>query len=78
MFVTYFVVKLAMQAVLDECNRLAALAETQERANFLKSKIARLELDFAKGEIDEKQYTEMASEILREVNTVGGGTQGSP
>jgi hypothetical protein len=68
MFVTYFVVKLALQAVLDEANRMAAIAETQERAAALKSRVGQLELDFARGAIDEKQYAEMAAEILKEVN----------
>ena len=64
MFVTYIVVKLALQAVLDECNRMAAEAETQAQAALLKSRIAQLEMDFAKGAIDEETYTSKAAEIL--------------
>ena len=67
MFVTYIVVKLALQAVLDECNRLASEAETQAQASLLKSRIAQLEMDFANGKIDEKAYTALASDILREL-----------
>ena len=54
MIMTYLIVKLTLQAVLDECNRLAAEAETQSRASFLKSRIAQLEMDFATGAIDQK------------------------
>jgi uncharacterized membrane protein len=64
LFVTYIVVRLALQAVLDECNRMAAEAGTQEQAAILKSRIAQLEMDFAKGAIDEETYTSKAAEIL--------------
>lgn len=68
MIATYFIVKLAMQAIVDECNRLAAQAETQAQAGLLKSRIAQLEMDLASGAIDEKTYTTLASRILEELN----------
>ena len=67
MIVTYLVVKLALQAIVDEANRLAAEAEMQERATYLKSRIAQLEMELATGAIDEKTYTAKASEILNEL-----------
>jgi hypothetical protein len=67
MIVTYLIVKLTLQAIVDECNRLAAEAETRERASYLKSRIAQLEMDLATGAIDEKTYTAKASEILNEL-----------
>jgi len=67
MIVTYLVVKLALQAIVDEANRLAAEAEAQERASYLKSRVAQLEMDLATGAIDEKTYTAKASEILNEL-----------
>ncbi len=67
MIVTYLIMKLTLQAVVDECNRLAAEAETQERASYLKSRIAQLEMDLATGAIDEKTYAAKASEILNEL-----------
>jgi uncharacterized protein YydD (DUF2326 family) len=66
-FVTYLIVKLTLQAIVDECNRIAAEAETQERASYLKSRIAQLELDLATGAIDQETYTKKASEILNEL-----------
>lgn len=74
MFVTYIVVKLALKAVVDECNRVGWEAETQAQAALLKSRIAQLEIDFAKGAIDEKTYTARAAEILGglKVSSVGG------
>ena len=71
MFVTYIVVRLALQAVLDECNRMAAEAENQGQAALLKSRIAQLEMDFAKGAIDEETYTSRAAQILSELPPSG-------
>ena len=59
--------EVTLQAVVDECNRLAAEAETRERAGYLKSRIAQLEMELATGAIDEKTYTAKASEILNEL-----------
>lgn len=75
MIVTYLVMKLAMQAVVDECNRLAAEAETQAYAGLLKSRIAQLEMDLAKGAIDEETYNALASQMLGELrpSSQGGG-----
>jgi len=71
MFVTYIVVKLAMRAVVDECNRMASDLETQAQAAHMKSRVAQLEMDFAQGKIDEKTYTTMAASILNEVGSSG-------
>ena len=73
MFVTYLIVKLTLQAIVDECNRIAAEAETQERASYLKSRIAQLELDLATGAIDQETYTKKASEILNELRPSADG-----
>ena len=80
MFVTYIVVKLALQAVVEECNRMAAEVETQAKAAFIKSRIAELEMDFSRGAIDEETYKARAAGILSELGTsseasveVGGG-----
>jgi hypothetical protein len=66
-FVTYLIVKLTLQAIVDECNRIAAEAETQEKASYIKSRIAQLELELATGAIDQETYTQRASEILNEL-----------
>ena len=67
MIATYLIVKLALQAIVNEANRLGAEAETRERASYLKSRIAQLEMDLATGAIDEKTYTARASELLNEL-----------
>jgi hypothetical protein len=69
LFVTYIVVKLALQAVVQECNRMAYDAETQAKATFLKSRIAELEMEFSRGVIDEETYKARAAGILSELGT---------
>ena len=73
MITTYLVVKIALKAVVDECNRLAAEAEKQAEADLLKARIAQLEVDLARGAIDQSTYTELASKILAEVAPPRGG-----
>jgi hypothetical protein len=73
MFVTYIVVKLALQAVVDECNRMESEIETQAQAAYIKSRVAQLEMDFAQGKIDEETYTAMAAGILKEVSPSSEG-----
>ena len=67
MFITYFITKLTLQAVVEECNRMAMEAETHERARYLKAKVAQLDIDFANGSITEEEYTRRGSEVLDEL-----------
>ena len=69
--------KIALKAVVDECNRLAAEAEAQAEAALLKARIAQLEMDYASGKIDEKTYSDQASEILRGLSPHQEGPAGS-
>ena len=80
MIATYLVLKIALQAVLDECNRMAALAESRELAGSIKERIARLEIEFATGEIDAATYERRAAEIMEEVKqlSLGGLQPGGP
>jgi hypothetical protein len=75
LFVTYLVMKIALQAIVDECNRLAAEAETQAQAALLKSRVAQLEMDLASGKIDEEAYAALASAILAELPPPPEGVQ---
>ena len=59
--------KLTLQAVVDECNRIAVEVESHERARYLKSRIASLDLDYANGAITEEEYSRRGSEILNEL-----------
>jgi hypothetical protein len=72
MIVTYFILKLTFQAVLEECNRLANEAENTERARWLKSKVVQLDIDFSTGVIDEEEYGKRQEEILAELSKLSG------
>jgi hypothetical protein len=67
MIITYLIMKLTLQAVVDECNRIAAEEESHERARYLKSRIAQLDIDYANGAITEAEYSSKGSEILNEL-----------
>jgi hypothetical protein len=64
MIATYLVMRIALKAVVDECNRIAAEADAQAQASVLKSRIAQLDMDLANGLIDEQKYSALAAEIL--------------
>ena len=73
MIATYLVMKIALQAVLEECNRMAAMAEGRELAGGLKERIAALEIDFSSGAIDAATYERRAAEILEELKQLSAG-----
>ncbi len=73
MIIEYLVMKLALQAVVDECNRLALVQESQERVGFLKSRIARLEVAYDSGLIDGEEYGRQSQEILDELKKLSQG-----
>jgi len=73
MIIEYLVMKLAFQAVVDECNRMALEQESQERVRFLKSRIARLEVAYDSGLIDGEEYGRQSQEILDELKKLSQG-----
>ena len=75
MLVTYFILKLTFQAIVEESNRLAAEAESNERARWLKSKVVQLDIDYSTGEIDEDDYARRQSEILEELRKLSAASQ---
>jgi hypothetical protein len=75
LFITYIVTRISLQAVVEECNRMALEEESYGRARYLKSRIAQLDLDFANGVISEEEYARMGSQILEELK--GFSSQGA-
>lgn len=67
MIATYFVLKLAFQAILEECNRVALEADKSERARRLKSSVVQLDLDYSTGAIGDEEYGRRQAEILDEL-----------
>jgi hypothetical protein len=73
MIATYLILKIAMQAILQECNRMALLAESQASTSSLKERIANLEMAFASGSIDAAAYERGAMEIMDELGNLSRG-----
>ena len=63
--------KLALEGVLKECNRMASEYELQNQKQLLKSKLLRLEMDFQSGIIDNKTYQNLQSQILKNIKDIG-------
>lgn len=72
MLITFFVLKLTLEAIVGECNRLAIAEEKKEQAKFLKSKLFQIQADYESGSIDEKNYKEKEAEILKELYEIVG------
>ena len=67
MIITFLIMKLTFESILNECNRLALEAEKAERARWIKTRLIRLRTDYEKGIIDEKAYAIKEEEILRDL-----------
>lgn len=67
MLITFLIMKLTFESILNECNRLAVEADKTERAKWIKSKLIRLHIDYEKGIIDDKTYASREEEILRDL-----------
>jgi hypothetical protein len=68
MIITYLVLKLTFQSILNECNRLAAEQESKEQIRWLKSKLLNIRLDYEKGVIDEVTFVKTQDKILKDLN----------
>ena len=65
MIITYLIMKLALQSVLNECNRLAGERQSKEHIMWLKSRLLKLRLDYERGKISEEEFNTMQSDILK-------------
>lgn len=70
MLITFLVMKLTFEGILKECNRIASEQNSLARNSYLKSRLARLEIDYYKGLIDTAAYQKGQSEILAELDSI--------
>jgi hypothetical protein len=61
----YITLKLAMQGILKECNRLALEEEALERSRWLRQVLFELEQKYLSGEMDLETYLAKQDEVLR-------------
>ncbi len=69
MLVTYLILKLTFQSILNEVNRLAVEQESKEKIRLLKSRLLKINLDHAKGSIDDKMFEAMQAELLNDLRS---------
>lgn len=70
MLITFLIMKLTFDGILKECNRIAFERELGERGAHLKSKLARLEIDYYNEVVDSQAYERGQTEILRELDEI--------
>jgi len=68
LLITYLILKLTFGSILNECNRLAAEQQSKEQIKWLKSKLLKLRLDYAKGMINEDTFNKTQTEILKDLD----------
>ena len=69
-FITYLIVKLTLDSILKECNRIAAEHISQENKRFIKSRLMELNLEYQRGVIDEETYHKKETEILKDLSNI--------
>jgi hypothetical protein len=72
MLITFLILKLTFQSILNECNKLAAEQQSKEEIRYLKSRLLKIRLEYETGLIDEATYDAKQNEILRELKAISG------
>ncbi|HWY33357.1 MAG TPA: gas vesicle protein GvpG [Nitrosopumilaceae archaeon] len=75
-FITYLIVKLTLDTILKECNRIATEQISQEHIRLIKSRLMRLNLEYQSGVIDEETYHKNEAEILKDLNSISEQKKG--
>jgi hypothetical protein len=69
MLITFLILKLTLESILNECNKLAAEQQSKDQIRWLKSRLFKLRLEYEKGMINEETYNKMQAEILKNLRT---------
>ena len=67
---TFLILKLTFESILNECNRLAAEQYSKEEMNKIKSRLLKLQLDYAQGLMDSITYDKLQGKILQDLRNV--------
>ena len=67
MIITGFILKLTLESILNECNRVAAEQQSKDQIRWLKSRLLNLRLEYEKGIIDEVTFNKMQVDILKDL-----------
>lgn len=72
MLITFLILKLTFQSILNECNKLALEQQSKEEIRQLKSRLLKIRLEYETGLIDETTYNTKQNEILHELKGISG------
>lgn len=72
MLITFLILKLTFQSILNECNKLALEQQSKEEIRQLKSRLLKIRLEYETGRIDEATYNTKQNEILHELKGISG------
>lgn len=72
MLITFFILKLTFESILNECNRLALEQQSKEEIRYMKSRLLKIRLEYEKGLIDEITYNAKQNEILHDLKMISG------
>lgn len=67
MIITAFILKLTLESILNECNRIAAEQQSKDQIRWLKSRLLNLRLEYEKGIIDGETFNKLQVDILKEL-----------
>lgn len=70
MLLTLFILKLTLDTVVKECNRMVFEEQNKALIKDLKSKLFQIQMDFESGNINQDDYSKKESEILRQLHEV--------
>jgi hypothetical protein len=70
MLITFLILKLTFESILNECNRLASEQQSKEEIRYLKSRLLKIRLEYEKGLIDEATYNAKQNEILHDLKGI--------
>ena len=65
--ITALILKLTLQSILNECNRVAAEQQSKDQIRWLKSRLLNLRLEYEKGIIDEETFNKTQVDILKDL-----------
>src|SRR5947209_20442365 len=68
--ITFFILKLTFDSLLNECNRLVDEGFSEEQIRILKSRLGKLNLHYENGIIDEERYGKNELKMMRDLNNV--------
>jgi hypothetical protein len=76
MIFTYLVLKLTLNGVVQECNRLYGEAEKAERGRYVKERLMELREKLDAGQLSDAEYGKLEEALLKELGVPTGPTDG--